>query len=243
MKGRVAFCTPTWERPTTAYLDAMVASVPILDAAGWEHSATFEVTNPYISAARASMLGKALKWGADVIVFIDDDVSWSPQDLLTLIETEGDVVGGNYRYKTDDEVRFMGKPFLGENGHPIVRKYDGAISMFAMPAGFLKITRAGVMRFLEAYPTLRMNWHEEGFSVDLFNHGVHNGTWFGEDFAFCRNWLMLDGEIWCPPNLNLVHNSRGYFGLGGLKWHPEKAFPSNYHEYLTSYIPEEKKAA
>lgn len=243
IKGRVAFCTPTWERPTDAYLQALEGSLPSLDAAGWEHHAAFEVTNPYISAARASMLGKALKWGADVIVFIDDDVSWDPQDLLTLIETEGDVVGGNYCYKTDDEVRFMGKPFLGPSGHPIVRASDGAVSMFALPAGFLKVTRAGVMRFLEAYPNLRMNWHEAGFSVDLFNHGVYEGVWFGEDFAFCRNWMALGGEIWCPPDLNLVHNSRGYFGRGGLTWNPGKPYPSNYRKYLESYVKEEKKAA
>lgn len=242
MSKRVAFCTPTWERPTDAYLKALEGSLPSLERAGWEHNTAFEITNPYISAARASMLGKALKWGADVIVFIDDDVSWGPDDLVRLIETEGDVVGGNYRYKTDDEVRFMGKPFLGEKGHPIVRASDGAVMMMALPAGFLKVTRAGVLRFLEAYPHLRMNWHDDELNVDLFNHGVFNGTWFGEDFAFCRNWLSLGGDIWCVPGLDLVHNSRAYFGKGGLTWVPEKAYPSNYHDYLTSYQPERKAA-
>ena len=239
-KGKVAFCTPTWERPTDAYLAALEASVPVLDAAGWEHHAAFEVTNPYISAARASMLGKALAWGADVVVFIDDDVSWEPQDLLKLIETEGDVVAGNYRYKTDDEVRFMGKPFLGETGHPLVRD-DGCISMLAVPAGFLKVTANGVDRFIEAYPHLRMNWVEGGRNADLFNHGVYNGVWFGEDFAFSRNWVDLGGTIWCVPDLNLVHNSRGYWDKNG--YHEGKKFPSNYHQYLLNYKPEERKAA
>lgn len=236
-KRRVAICTPSWERPTDAYIQALESSVPALDAAGWEHAAAFEVTNPYISAARASMLGQALAWGADVVVFIDDDVSWEPADLIKLIETDGDVVAGNYRYKNDDEVRFMGKPFLGERGHPIVRQSDGAVLMLAVPAGFLKVTRAGVMRFLEAYPHLRMNWKDDGVNVDLFNHGVWNGVWFGEDFGFSRNWNDLGGQIWCVPDLNLTHNSRGYFGKGGLRWHPEKAYPSNYHRYLLSYKP------
>lgn len=240
-KGRVAICTPSWERPTQAYLDALEASAPVLDAAGWEHSAAFTVTNPYISAARANMLGKALEWGADVIVFIDDDVSWSPKDLLKLLETEGDVVGGNYRYKTDEEFRFMGKPFLGEKGKPLFRESDDAVLMMALPAGFLKVTRAGVMRFLEAYPHLRMNTEKpESVNVDLFNHGVFNGTWFGEDFGFCRNWMALGGEIICPPDLDLVHNSRSWWDKDGF--HPEKPWPSNYLEYLKNYR-EEKKAA
>lgn len=239
-KGRVALCTPTWERPTDAYLAALEASAPVLDAAGWEHSATFQITNPYISAARAAMLGKALDWGADAIVFIDDDVSWEPQDLLKLIEAEGDVVAGNYRYKTDDEVRFMGKPFIGEAGHPIVRD-DGCITMLAVPAGFLKITARGVDRFLEAYPHLRMNWTDGKKNVDLFNHGVYNGTWFGEDFAFCRNWIGLGGDIWCVPDMNLTHNSRDRWDKAGF--HKGEKFPSNYHQYLVNFRPEEKKAA
>jgi glycosyltransferase involved in cell wall biosynthesis len=243
-KGRVAICTPTWERPTDAYLQALEASVPALDAAGWEHHAAFEVTNPYISAARASMLGKALAWGADVIVFIDDDVSWQPEDLIKLLDAKGDVVGGNYRYKTDDELRFMGKPFLGDRGHPLFRESDDAVLMLALPAGFLKITRAGVMRFLKAYPDLRMNTEKpEDVNVDLFNHGVKNGTWFGEDFAFCRNWLEIGGDILCVPDLDLVHNSRGYWAKDG--YHAGKAYPSNYLQYLKTYRPpaEEKKAA
>lgn len=243
-KGRVAICTPTLDRPTDAYLKALEESVPALEAAGWEHSAAFEVGNPYISAARASMLGKALKWGADAIVFIDDDVSWSPSDIVKLLEAEGDVVGGNYRYKTDDEARFMGKPFLGDRGHPLLRDSDDAVMMLALPAGFLKVTRHGVMRFLKAYPELRMNTEKpDEVNVDLFNHGVHNGTWFGEDFAFCRNWLGLGGDIFCVPDLDLVHNSRSRWDAHGF--HPGKAYPSNYMQYLKTYRPtaEEKKAA
>lgn len=242
-KGRVAFCTPSVGRPTQAFLDALEASVPLLDAAGWEHLAAFEMNNPYISAARASMLGKALAKGCDTIVFIDDDISWQPPDLLKLIETDGDLVCGNYRYRTDEEVKFMGKPFLGEAGHPIVRE-DGCVLMLGVPAGFLKITRAGVLRFLDAYPHLRMNTEKpEDVNVDLFNHGVWNGTWFGEDFAFSRNWNDMGGQIWCVPDLNLVHNDRAKFGPGGLTYTPEKAYPSNYHQYLMSYRPEERKAA
>lgn len=113
--------------------------------------------------------------------------------------------------------------------------------MLAVPAGFLKITAKGVDRFLEHYPHLRMNWEGDGRNVDLFNHGVHNGVWFGEDFAFCRNWLGLGGDIWCIPDLNLTHNSRGYWDKNG--YHEGEKFPSNYHRYLLNYKPEEKKAA
>ena len=106
------------------------------------------------------MLRKALDAKADVIVFIDHDVSWDAKDLLTLIQTEGDVVAGTYRFK----------------------KYN--------------------------------------LSVDLFNHGAHKGTWYGEDYAFSRNWIDCGGEIWTIPFLNINHHSA------------DEVFEGNLHTFL-----------
>ena len=75
----------------------------MLTDAGLDHYMVTEVGNPYVSAARAAMLRKALDVHADVIVFIDHDVSWRPEDMLELLETKGDVVCGLYRKKTDQD--------------------------------------------------------------------------------------------------------------------------------------------
>jgi hypothetical protein len=96
---KVVFCTPTVTRPYAPYLKALEDSVPLVKAAGWEDQVVFEIGNPYISAARAKMTRKALDAGADVIVYLDHDLSWEPKDLVTLLETEGDVVAGTYRMK------------------------------------------------------------------------------------------------------------------------------------------------
>jgi len=91
---KVVFCLPTVKRPYQQCLDSIEASLPLIKAAGWDEGMVNEVGNPYISAARATMLRKALDAKADVIVFIDHDLSWRPADMLKLIETEGDVVAG-----------------------------------------------------------------------------------------------------------------------------------------------------
>ena len=227
MPIRVALCTPTRDRPHPAFLQALEGSVPLLDAAGIEHSAVFEVGCPYISGARATMLGKALKWGADQIIFLDDDVSWEPSALLRLIEADGDVVGCTYRYKIDEE-KYMGKPFVGPRGHPLVRA-DGAVHMLGMPAGFLRVTRAAVERFMEAYPDLMIT-ADGNRNVDLFNHGAMGGVWYGEDYAFCRRWIQIDGDVWCLPNLDIDHNGR------------DKVYRGNYHRYLSTYKPVKEAA-
>jgi len=212
---RVAFCTPTITKPFPAYLEAMEASIPLLDAAGLDHQIVFEVANPYISAARSTMLRKAMDASADIVVFIDHDMSWAPGDLLKLIQTSGDVVAGVYRFKKDDE-EYMGA--LSGGDRPIVRD-DGALQGHRIPAGFLKVTKAAVERFMRAYPHLCYG-SPLAPAVDLFNHGAHDGVWWGEDYAFSRNWLACGGDIWIVPDLDLAHHSA------------TDVYPGNFHKFL-----------
>ncbi len=128
--------------------------MPAIEAAGWESGMVLEIGCPYISNARATMLRKALDAKADVIVFLDHDVSFDPQDLLRLIQTEGDVVAGTYRYKREPE-EYMGALCGNEAGRPLLRD-DGCIKATAVPAGFLKITKEAVDRGMSPIRTLPM---------------------------------------------------------------------------------------
>lgn len=217
MTKRVVFCIPTITRPYAVTLESLKASLPLLDASGWDHYLVTEVGCPYVSAARATMLRKALDVKADVIVFIDHDVSFKPEDLLKLIETDGDVVAGTYRFKNDDEA-YMGVIDDNPDGSPKVRA-DGCIKATRVPAGFLKITAGAVNRFMTAYPELCYG-PKFNPSVDLFNHGAHGGFWYGEDYSFSRNWIDCGGEIWLVPDLNIDHHTT------------EKAYPGNFHHFL-----------
>jgi hypothetical protein len=214
---KVVFCIPTISKPYQATLDSLEASLPLITGAGWEEGAVYMIGCPYISAARAQMLRKALDAKATVVVFIDHDLSWDPEDLLRLIEAEGDVVAGTYRFKGEPE-EYMGAIFPGPDGKPIVRE-DGCIKAHSIPAGFLKITRAGINRFMQAFPDL---CYGEPCSpaVDLFNHGAYQGVWFGEDYSFARRWREKCGDIWLVPNLNITHH------LGS------RPFPGNFHDYM-----------
>ena len=215
---KVIFCVPTNTKPYQPCLDSLKASIPLIQAAGWEEGMVSEIGCPYISAARATMLRKALDAKADVIVFIDHDLSWDAEDLLTLIETKGDVVAGTYRFKRE-EIEYMGLPLSDIDGD--VRGFkDGSILAHSIPAGFLKITKNAVNRFIEAYPELT---YGDKFSpcVDLFSHGAHKGVWYGEDYAFSRNWRDLGGEIKIVPNLNINHHDSA-----GIE------YKGNYHEFL-----------
>lgn len=212
----VVLCVPTVTRPYQQTLDSIAASVPLLDAKGYNHKLVTTVGNPYISAARSTMLRKALDAKADVIVFIDHDVSWKPDDMLKLIETEGDVVAGLYRFKKDEE-HYMG---VYDDAYGALKiREDGAIKATRIPAGFMKITAGAVNRFMTEYPELcygqKYNLH-----VDLFNHGAIDGAWWGEDYAFSKRWCDIGGDIWVVPDLDINHHST------------EKEYKGNVHHFL-----------
>jgi len=216
-KTKVVFCLPVLRRPYQVMLESLEASLPLIEAAGFEHGMVQIVDNPYISAARANMLRAALDANADLIVFLDYDMSWRPEDLLKLIQTEGDVVAGTYRSKIDDEC-YMGTIETDANFRPIVRE-DGAIAAKLIPAGFLKITKEAVDAFMVAYPELCYG-PQYHLAVDLFNHGVHERIWWGEDYSFARRWRDKCGPIWIVPDLDLDHNKDG------------KVYKGNFDKFL-----------
>lgn len=214
---KVVFATPSLSGPTAPYIKSLEQSIPLITAAGWEEGYVQELQNPYISAARAIMTRKALDAKADVVVYLDYDLSWDARDLLTLLESDADVVAGTYRYKKP-EVEYMGEIISNAHGTPLVRK-DGCIAMNWVPAGFLKVTKNALQKFMRAYPEL-LYGERDSPSVDLFNHGAHKGVWYGEDVAFCRNWRAIGGEVWLTPNLNINHHT------------VKEVFNGNMHEFL-----------
>lgn len=222
---KVVFCTPSLSGPTAPYIASLKAAIPAVEAAGWEHGLAQEIGNAYISAARSFLIRKALDAKPSVLVFIDYDMSFKPDALMKLLETEGDVVAGTYRFK-DDVEEYMGSIDCKEDGTPIVRA-DGCVRAHYVPAGFLKITTNCIDEFMVAYPHLVYGTPHRP-SIDLFNHGAYKGQWFGEDYAFSRNWRDRGGEAWIIPDLTLVHNA-AYWEDGVKKY---KAYPGNFHNYL-----------
>jgi hypothetical protein len=221
---KVVFMTATRRRPHDAYLKALEDSCPVLDAAGIDHRVTNHIASPYIAYAQADMLHQALQTDADMFMYIEDDESWAPGDILKVLETDGDVVAGTYRFKhADDHEEYMGSWHCDVSHRAITRSKDGAIKAHMVPTGFLKITREAVRKFMRAYPKLIFGDPIKP-AVDLFQHGAvfQDGRWWGQDYAFCKRWADIRGDIWLVPNLNINHHD----------WHSDRVWKGNLHEFL-----------
>jgi len=141
--------------------------------------------------------------------------------MVKLLQTEGDVVAGTYRCKTDDreEILYMGAIYNDPETNKPLGRADGCLRAKVVPAGFLKVTAAAIDDFMRAYPELCYG-PQFALSIDLFHHGAHEGLWWGEDYAFSRNYLEKCGDIWLIPDLNLHH------------WQGDYAYKGNFHQYM-----------
>ena len=74
MGKKVIFCTPSIGGPTAPYIKSLEDSLPLIEAAGWEESYVQEISNPYISGARAIMARKAIDAKADIIMLDNMDL-------------------------------------------------------------------------------------------------------------------------------------------------------------------------
>ena len=226
---KVIFCMAVVGAPHPKTVESIEASVPLLEAAGWEHGIAQEFNNPYISFARAELIWKAFDNGADVAFMVDHDMEWEPEALMKVLNTEGDVVVGTYRYKKEEE-EYMGFINLDHKNSPICRE-DGCVSAYGVPPGFMKITKAAVQRSMKANPEL-LYGDPLRPRMDLFQHGAKDWLWWGEDYSFSQRYVKAGGELWIVPNVNVNH----------YNMQTGECFKGNFHEYLMRITHHEEKS-
>lgn len=182
-----------------------------------------------ITRARNAILAHFLASDCDVMVTLDDDIAWDGDELIRLLEHDGDFVAGVYRSKEEppkyhcqlaDPHADLDRPLIDAN---------------RVPAGFLKLSRACVQRMTEVYGHLAyFEPHVPGRQAhDLFAFVVEDGTFWGEDYTFCKRWKAIGGRIWVDHNLTLHHIGRAPERCDdGLFRLEEKVFTGNYGAWL-----------
>ena len=213
----IMFATPSYRGLTDpGFIDSLEETVNLCQMRG--HTTQFLLVQGccYVQEARNKIVKLFLDSAADVLFFLDDDITWSAGAAMHVINTPGDIVAGIYPLK-QAEPRFPVVIHTTATHQPEQRA-DGCIAAAALPTGFMCIRRSVLERMVEAYPEQRYVDDKGDTYYDLFPQGVDNGQWVGEDYAFCRLWKRLGGEMWVQANIDFEH--AGYHG--------------NFYRYLTA---------
>jgi hypothetical protein len=190
-----------------------------------------------VTRARNTLLARFMsQTDASHILFIDADIGFSAADIGALLAAGKKVIGGAYplkdRYFDETTKRLMalGEPpelaslrYVGD----CAALYDGpwASEEIAKVAyvgtGFLLIGRDVIEAMRDAYPETRYRRIDapgsggEPDAYALFDSVIdpETGTYLSEDFAFCRRWRAIGGEVWLHRGLRLSHTgSAGFRG-------------------------------
>lgn len=188
----------------------------------------FKDGDALITRARASLISQFLDDPAAThLLFIDADIGFEPEQVVRLIECGADMCAAIYPVKRIDwdkvkTIMEAGRPnpaaaalnyvFEVDDPNAVVAQGGFARVRYA-GTGFLMIRRQALEQMCARYPRLR---YKRDHSLDaaiesdnrfaLFECMIaEDGTYLSEDFAFCKRWTDMGGEIWTDLNSRLSH--------------------------------------
>jgi hypothetical protein len=171
---------------------------------GDKFSIAEDLGNSDIAGSRAAIFGAFVRSDADVLVFVDDDIFWTPGSLIKLIDQPVDVVGGIYPKKREP----LEWPFkIGIKDEYRADPTTGLMEVMGLPGGFMKISRNCAQKMTEAYPrqTLRSTSEHSQFWPVFDPYEMPDGNRLSEDFSFCQRWLDIGGQVWADFELEMGH--------------------------------------
>jgi len=188
----------------------------------------FKDGDALITRARASLVSQFLDDpDATHLLFIDADIGFEPEQVRRLIACGADVCAAIYPIKRIDWDKVKtaveaGRPDPGAAALNYVFEVDdpnavvaraGFVRVRYAGTGFLLIRRQALQRMCAHYPQLQ---YRRDHSLDaattsenrfaLFECMIaEDGTYLSEDFAFCKRWTDIGGEIWADLESRLSH--------------------------------------
>jgi hypothetical protein len=182
--------------------------------------------DPLITRARSRLAARFLAHPqASHLLYCDADIGFAPQNAFRLLESGRPVVAAVCPLKHIDweKVRaaaLAGAADLQAVGLGYVVRFlpaadsrvevEGGLAKVAYGGtGFLMIARAAMQRVVDAYPELTADLDDPlaPRAVMVFDTMVEpeTGHYLSEDYAFCRRWADLGGEIWADLEARLTH--------------------------------------
>ncbi len=182
-----------------------------------------------ITRGRSAIVAKFLDSTATHLLFIDADISFKPEQVLRLLSFNKDFVAALYPAKiidwnqlkqragnTPEALDEAGLAYVGDVCKSAELKTDNgfATGVYA-GTGFQLIKRDVFLRMQKAYPETkykslhafpRPSQPSENLYA-LFDCMIdpETGVYLSEDYAFCRRWRAIGGEIWLDMQSRLTH--------------------------------------
>lgn len=169
---------------------SLAETMKALTAVGIECQWRVLCFSSFIQSAREEMARDFLASDYTDLVFIDDDMGWTPEGLVQLVSHDVDVVGAicpRKREPPDFNVNLL----RDKRGNRI--EENGLLECAYIGTAFLRIRR-GAFTWLPGPQFFDARWERDRL--------------IGEDAWFCREYRRAGGRIWADPGIAVTHTGQ-----------------------------------
>jgi len=172
------------------------------------------------------------------LFWVDADIGFAPEQAFRLLLADRDIVAGVYPLKREDwpaegvaqgttKQRFVElyQRYPVNSGQigaviELVIDADGFMKVREAPTGFMCVKRSALDRMVAAYPDLKYthDWPEGSVPAQHVHYRFFDAMvdpdsnrYLSEDYAFCRLWERIGGEIFVDAKSELTHHGSKLF--------------------------------
>jgi len=191
------------------YLQSAIETVAAFSQHGIDWGFILSPGDPYLAKVRNNIATRFLTEypQGTHLFFIDADLGWPAEAAVRMVQRDWDVVAGVYPKKSDPP-EFPCELFLDDPKDGKLIEREGWYKANAVPTGFLCLKRHVLEQMAVGKGTYRDLDGKEKYNI--FQMGYHAGDnmWWGEDYAFCRQWREAGGELWVWPDIQFAHTGK-----------------------------------
>lgn len=192
---------------TDLYMRSVVSLVHDSYQRGVQVDVLAQYGESLITRARQDIFAQFYQGDWTHLVFIDGDIGFETDAFWRLIDSGHDVCAAPYPLKRLDWDAAATMPNAEEamaasvttviNYLPASKvRADGFVPVLDGGTGFMCITKDAAELMVEYYPELE--YKPEGFDGTrwaVFDTFIDQGRYLSEDYAFCRRWQAIGGEV------------------------------------------------
>ena len=217
---------------TGAYAQSLLNVSSILQNAGHEVLMSFMFNESLIPRARNALAQAFMKSDATHMMFIDADIKFFPQDVLSMLQADKDVLCGIYPKKEinwttvkqamdngvpDDQLKYHTGSFvvnLVDYAPSVTVPVDQPVEIQNGGTGFMMIKREvfdalkqHVKYYMNDVADLGNTLQGREKIYEFFPTPIEEGTerLLSEDYGFCAAYRAIGGHIYAAPWVVLAH--------------------------------------
>jgi glycosyltransferase involved in cell wall biosynthesis len=228
---RVLISTPcAYGLATVGYVQSLVPTIVRLGQDGYDIHLKMQGTESLINRARNTDATYALKNGFDKILFIDADMVFTYENVIRLLTSKREIVGGTYPLKTfpltlnfnplPEHGDLFGTDRQQDNYLAWVEKYaddNGEAEVMHLPTGFLLVDTKVLAKLTYSVP-----WYQSfnpdvkttDVFYDFFPTTVVENQLRSEDWGFCEVARAAGFPLYLQTRAVNAHVGTFTYGLG-----------------------------